>query len=86
MKFLQIVRILLELLPIVIQAIKAIEEVIPERGRGEAKLALVRSALEAAYAASDDLTPSFESLWPQIKFIIDKAVAVFNTMGEFKKG
>jgi hypothetical protein len=84
MKFLQIVRMLLELLPIVIQTIKAIEEALPGQGKGEAKLALVRSALEAAYAVSDDVELSFDTLWPQLKFIIDKTVAVFNSTGEFK--
>jgi hypothetical protein len=85
MKFLQIVRILLEMLPIIIQTIKAVEEAIPGQGKGEAKLALVRSALEAAYEISNDLDFSFETLWPQIKVIIDKTVSVFNTIGEFKK-
>jgi len=84
MKFLQIVRILLEMLPIVIQTIKAVEEALPGQGKGEAKLALVRSALEAAYAIADDVEFSFENLWPQIKFIIDKTVGIFNSTGEFK--
>jgi hypothetical protein len=85
MNFLQIVRILLELLPLIIQTIRAVEEAIPGQGKGEAKLALVRTTLEAAHAVANDMKLPFESLWPQVNSIVNRTVSVFNSIGEFNK-
>jgi hypothetical protein len=70
--------IILQLIPALITALKAIEEAIPGSGQGEQKLAAVRSILEA-------VDGSITSLWPQISSVISVLVTLFNNTGIFKK-
>ncbi len=85
MKFLQIAKLLISLLPILIEAVRAVESAIPESGKGEQKLAMVRAALESAYEISTDLDLTFVQIWPQIQKIISSVVSTFNATGVFKK-
>ena len=70
--------IILQLIPALITALKAIEEAIPGSGQGEQKLAAVRGILEA-------VDGSITSLWPQISSVISVLVTLFNNTGIFKK-
>ena len=70
--------IILQLIPALIAAIKAIEEAIPGSGQGEQKLAAVRGILEAVDASAT-------KLWPQISSVIGVLVGLFNSTGVFKK-
>lgn len=72
------VLIILKLLPAIIIAIKAIEEAIPEQGKGEAKLAAIRAMLE-------QIDGSMAVLWPQIAGVVSVLVGLFNAVGVFKK-
>lgn len=72
------VMIILQLIPALIQAMKAIEEAIPGSGQGEQKLAAIRGILEAVDAG-------VAKLWPQISSVISVLVNLFNTAGVFKK-
>ena len=72
------VTMILQLIPALITAIKAIEDAIPGSGQGEAKLAAIRGILEAV----DSTTAK---LWPQIQSVIGVLVNLFNTVGVFKK-
>jgi hypothetical protein len=56
---------ILNLLPALITAIRAIEDAIPGQGQGEAKLAMLRGVLESA----DSVT---KTIWPNL----EKAIAV----------
>jgi len=92
MKFISIARLLLSLLPVLIEAIKAAEEAIPGEGKGEAKLALIRTILELAYTSTndvadkfDDVANKFDDVWPMIQKTIGSIVATFNKLGVFKK-
>ena len=69
---------ILQLIPALIVAIKAIEEAIPGQGTGEAKLAAIRAMLEA-------IDTGIAKLWPQIASTIGVLVGLFNTTGVFKK-
>ena len=84
MKYLQLVKIILSLLPAVIAAIKAVEEAIPGEGKGEQKLAVIRGVLEAAYVTADDLTLKFEELWPALEKTIGNLVSTLNALGAWK--
>jgi len=84
-KFLAIVKTLVSLLPLLIEAIKAVEEAIPGKGAGEAKLAAVRAMLEASYAVANDLGLTFAELWPAIEKTVAGLVGALNTAGVFKK-
>lgn len=69
---------ILNLLPAIIAAIKAIEEAIPGEGQGEKKLAAVRQILEIADGSMKDL-------WPKLSGIIGVLVGLLNTTGAFGK-
>ena len=69
---------LLQLLPAIITAIKAIEEAIPGQGQGEAKLAAIREILESVSGQAT-------TLWPFIEKAIGVLVAFFNRTGVFAK-
>lgn len=70
--------IILQLIPSIITALKAIEEAIPGSGKGEQKLSAIRGILEA-------VDGSITSLWPQISSVISVLVTLFNNTGIFKK-
>lgn len=84
MKFLSIVRTIVSLLPMLIQVIRSVEEAIPGQGKGEQKLVMVRSVLEAAFDASNDIESSFDELWPALQRAIAAIVTALNSSGEFK--
>lgn len=69
---------ILNLLPALITAMKAIEEAIPGQGKGEDKLAAIRAILEATNA-------QIGALWPTIQTVIGILVALFNKTGAFTK-
>jgi hypothetical protein len=75
----QTIIVIVQLLPALIAAIKAIEEAIPGAGQGEAKLAAVRGIIEAVDAG-------YKNLWPQIQPVIGVLVGLFNKTGAFKAG
>lgn len=68
---------ILNLIPALIQAIKAIEEAIPGSGKGEEKLSAIRSILESVDASAT-------KLWPQISAVIGVLVGLLNRTGVFK--
>ena len=70
--------IILQLIPALTTALKAIEEAIPGSGKGEQKLSAIRGILEA-------VDGSITSLWPQISSVISVLVTLFNNTGIFKK-
>ena len=70
--------IILQLIPAIITALKAIEDAIPGSGMGEQKLAAVRAMLEV-------IDGSVSKLWPQISGVIGVLVNLFNATGVFKK-
>lgn len=69
---------LLQLLPAIITAMKALEEAIPGKGQGELKLAAIREILEA-------VSGQVQVLWPYIEKAISVLVTVFNKTGTFAK-
>ena len=69
--------IILQLIPALIGAMRAIEDAIPGTGKGEEKLAAVRQILEA-------VDSSASKYWPQIQAVIGVLVGLFNKTGAFK--
>ena len=69
---------LLQLLPAIITALKAIEEAIPQPGQGAAKLAALRAILEG-------VSTQVASLWPVIEKAVSVLVGLFNATGVFAK-
>lgn len=85
MQFLTNLKLILSMMPILIGAIKAVEEAIPGSGAGETKIITIRTIIEAAYSTANDVVVRFDDLWPALKRTIDGLVAAFNARGIFKK-
>lgn len=69
---------IIKLIPVIIELLKAIEAAIPEQGQGTAKLAAVRQILELTDS-------SIKEAWPMVQGVIEVLVKTFNTTGVFKK-
>lgn len=67
-----------QLLPLLIQILKAVEAAIPDSGQGQTKLQMVRDILEL-------VDESIPALWPTLEKIISVIVAGLNAAGIFKK-
>ena len=85
MKYVALVKLILSLLPVLVEAIRAVEDAIPGEGKGELKLAAIRVVLESAYAVSTDAVGRFDDLWPALQSTIAGIVTALNKAGVFKK-
>ena len=79
--------IILKLFPVILGAIKAVEEAIPLPGQGRKKLDLVLDVLKHAYDASNELSQSFswDTLIAVVVPMIAKIVDLHNELGLFQK-
>jgi hypothetical protein len=84
-KFFVIIKAVLELLPMVIVAMKGLEDIFPENGSGALRLAVIRTTIEKLYTLGKNATVQFEELWPALETVIEGIVVVFNKNGVFKK-
>lgn len=78
--------IILRIFPLVMAAVKAVEEAIPLPGQGKKKLDLVLDVLKSAFDASAELTTSgfaWEKLVTIVVPMIEKIVALHNALGLF---
>jgi len=78
--------LIMKLFPLLLSAVRAVEEAIPLPGQGKKKLALVLDILKSAYDAGDELLR--ELPWQRVVQIaepmIAKIVAALNELGVFK--
>jgi hypothetical protein len=84
-KVVEIAKIAASLIPVVVGAVKAIEEALPEKGQGAEKLAIVRQMIEAAFAAIQGVSVTFAEVWPTVERLVAALVALFNKTGAFRK-
>jgi hypothetical protein len=79
--------IILKLFPVILGAIKAVEEAIPLPGQGRKKLDLVLDVLKQAYDASNELSQlfSWDTLIAVVVPMIAKIVDLHNELGLFSK-
>ena len=80
-----IIKLILALLPSIIEAVKAIEAALPASGQGAQKLALIRETLAAGFGVVGDAVTSFESVWPALEKTVGAVVGLFNRTGQFNK-
>ena len=85
MNYFAIIKAALAMLPVVIEAIKAIEAAMPGSGGGTAKLAIIKDTLASAYKVSSDAIGTFDQIWPVLSSMVGAVVAAFNATGVFKK-
>jgi hypothetical protein len=75
---LETIKLILSLLPLVIQAVRQLEELFPESDRGAMKLDLIRRTIQNVYDISDNTLPLIEKM-------VNTIVDIFNKFGIFKK-
>ena len=75
----------LKLLPVVLVAVKAVEEAFPLPGRGKRKLDLVLDVIKSGYDAGTDLSITWEKLVALVVPMIAKIVDLHNALGLFQK-
>ena len=69
---------ILQIIPALIAVVRAVENAIPESGKGKDKLAMVRQMLEVSYAG-------IAELWPALEKVIGVMVSTFNQLKVFSK-
>ena len=79
--------IVLKIFPLVLMAVKAVEEAIPLPGQGKKKLDLVLDVIKSAFDASADLSSSFswQKLVTLVVPMINQIVSLHNALGLFSK-
>lgn len=80
MQFLALVKLILSLLPMVLQAIDAVENAFP-KATGSDKLGMVKGAVAAAAEHGGETVTMVEALWSPLTTIINSAVALKNKTG-----
>ncbi len=69
--------IILQLVPVLISAIRSVEELIPEGGKGKEKLALIQNIMTTSYEGISEV-------WPIVAKVISSIVETANIVGSFK--
>ncbi len=82
--FVSVLKAIIAILPLVVEAIKAIEAALPIGVQGESKLGVIRAMIEASYAAATDSEVGFDRLWPALERVIGALVGLFNKAGAFR--
>jgi len=75
----------LQLFPIIIGLIRSIELILPEEGKGSAKIEMLRIGLTNAYEGLGNILGSFDDIWPKVAAMVTSLITVFNKTGIFKK-
>jgi hypothetical protein len=75
---------LLNLFPLVIQAIQVAEAAFPHANAGAAKLEMVKGMVASAYQTADTAGQAFEIIAPGVEAMVKTGVAIFNAAGSFK--
>jgi hypothetical protein len=86
-KFMNTLINIFRIFPLVLAAVKAVENAIPLPGQGKKKLDLVLDVLRTAYNASSDLSKqfSFADLAMLVTQMVGKMVDLHNVLGLFDK-
>ena len=85
MNLVKLLKIAAVLRPILSELIADAEALIPEGGKGSAKLAAVKAGLQALWSGLAIAgAGSLDEAWPEIQAIISSMVAIRNALGLFK--
>ena len=82
MQLIEIIKLIVALIPTIIDAVKAVEAAVPAKSAGQEKLTTVQVILQTAYNLStESKTIPFEQLWSGLQKIITAFVTLFNAKG-----
>ena len=73
---------IVKLIPVVIAAVKSVEELIPVSGAGKAKMNLVMTTVQDAF---DGVIAAWPTIQPILEKLITGIVSLANEFGVFKK-
>lgn len=82
MQFFALIKLLLSILPLVIDCVKAVESAFPSLG-GSSKLGLVMNTVTTAAQHADDLQHSVEAIAAPVQTLTNGVVSIFNAAGVF---
>lgn len=82
-RFLQAMELAVKLLPIIVAAVKAIEEAAPVAGQGPSKAELLRALVASAYEAAGDDLPPLSSIAGLVEKLTGGIVRLFKQAGVF---
>jgi hypothetical protein len=85
MQFLTTLKMIISLLPLLVEAIKNLEAAMPGSGNGIAKLDALKAIVQTAYSGATDAIGTFEQVWPKISDVASGIVSSFNKSGIFVK-
>jgi hypothetical protein len=83
MGFLELISLVVKILPALIQAVKAVEDALPDTGAGEHKLQAVKGILQAVAESAGTASSVFSTVWPALEKVIGVVVGMFNNTGTF---
>lgn len=84
-RFLVVLQYVMTVLPALVQAIRLVEEAMPEAGKGSTKLALVMAGVEAVHESAKEVAVTFQEVRPVLESTVSKVVGLFNAVGVFRK-
>ena len=84
MQWIALLKLIPSLLPVIVEAVKAVEAVIVDPGLGANKKDLVLAAVDTSIQISGSSEDRSKVL-VMVGTLIDKVVAIFNAIGQFKK-
>jgi len=84
-QFLATLKLILSIVPAILELMTQLEKLFPAGGQGQAKLEIVKTTVQSLWTGATDAIPAFEDAWPKIQAIISGIVGVLNTFGIFKK-
>lgn len=85
-KFLQIALLVGQLVPALIEGIKAIEEALPGKGLGAQKLEAILAIVQGVFESLQGIGLVFDEVKPALVKAVSALVAMFNAANVFKKG
>jgi hypothetical protein len=83
-RFLQLLELAVKLLPMIVAAVKAIEDAVPVAGQGPSKAELLKAMIDAAYEAGGEDLPPLASVFGLVDKLTGGVVALFKRAGIFK--
>jgi hypothetical protein len=84
-KFIELFKLLAALLPTIMACVRAVEEALPDSGKGAEKLRAIRELIEAAWNSVQAASIPFAEAWPLIEKAVAAVVGLFNRTGVFAK-
>ncbi|MDE3038934.1 MAG: hypothetical protein KGJ21_10870 [Pseudomonadota bacterium] len=85
MQFFALIKLLLSLLPAVIECVKAVESAFPSLS-GSSKLGMVMNTVQTAANHASDMEQSFEAIAGPVQTMVNGVVSTFNAAGIFAHG